>query len=358
MSPRRVAALLAAAVVLIVLAIWVASQRHLERSTQAGDLVLPGLEAALNSVTRVELKKGDGTHATLERRGERWMVAERAWPADFGKVRKLLLDLGSLKVVEEKTRLPANYPQLGVEDVNSPKATGTQVDVVTPAKTFALIVGRPSDAKSGYVRLAGAEQSLLAAPTLTVDAEPKSWLDTTLIDVAADRVRAIEERPASGAGFNATRAKKEQTDFTVSPIPHGRELTSPGAADPIASSLSQLTLEDVQKGSAPGDAKVSHATLQTFDGLAIDATGRKDGSRMLVAFSATSTAKATAAEAQQLNTRLGGWEFEIPEYRYSQIFRSLDDLLKPPPQPRKKPASHAAAGAASKSGAAAATPHE
>lgn len=343
MSQRRVAALLAAAVVVIVFAIWVASQRHLERSTQSGDLVLAGLEPALNSVTRIVVKKGDGTHTTLERQDNRWMVAERSWPADFGKVRKLLLDLGSLNVVEEKTRLPANYPRLGVEDVNSPRATGTQVDVITPAKTFAIIVGRPSDAKSGYVRVAGAVQSLLAAPMVTVDAAPKSWLDDTLIDVAADRVRAIEERPAAGAGFNATRVKKEQNDFTVSPIPRGRELTSASAADPIASSLSQLTLEDVQKGPAPADARSAHAILQTFDGLTVDAAGRKDGSRMLVAFTATSSDKATAAEAQQLNARLNGWEFEIPEYRYTGIFRSLDDLLKPPPQPKKKPAGRAAA---------------
>ena len=335
-SPRRVAALLAAALALIVFAIWLSSQRHLERSSEAGDLVLPGLEPVLNSVTRIAVKKGDGTHVTLERAGNHWTVAERAWPADFSKVRKLLLDLGALNVVEEKTRLPANYPRLGVEDVNSAKATGTEVDVVTPTKTFALIVGRPSDAKSGYVRVAGAEQSLLAAPTVSVDAEPKSWLDNTLINIAAERVRAIEERPAAGAGFNATRDKKEQTDFAVSPIPAGRALTTAAAADPIASSMSALTLEDVQKGTAPADAKVSHAILQTFDGLAIDAAGRKDGSRMLITFNPTSTGKAAETEAQQLNARLGGWEFEIPEYRYTAIFRTLDDLLKPLPQPKKK----------------------
>lgn len=335
-SPRRVAALLAAALALIVFAIWLSSQRHLERSTEAGDLVLPGLEPVLNSVTRIAVKKGDGTHVTLERAGNHWTVAERAWPADFSKVRKLLLDLGALNVVEEKTRLAANYPRLGVEDVNSAKATGTEVDVVTPTKTFALIVGRPSDAKSGYVRVAGAEQSLLAAPTVSVDAEPKSWLDNTLINVAAERVRAIEERPATGAGFNATRDKKEQTDFTVSPIPAGRALTTAAAADPIASSMTALTLEDVQKGTAPADAKVSHAILQTFDGLAIDAAGRKDGSRMLITFNATSTGNAAETEAQQLNARLGGWEFEIPEYRYTGIFRTLDDLLKPLPPPKKK----------------------
>ena len=32
-------------------------------------------------------------------------------------MRKLLLDLANLEVVEEKTSEPANYAQLGVEDV-------------------------------------------------------------------------------------------------------------------------------------------------------------------------------------------------------------------------------------------------
>jgi hypothetical protein len=75
---------------------------------------------------------------------------------------------------------------------------------------------------------------------------------------------------------------------------------------------------------------------------------------MLIAFTATSSDKATAAEAQQLDTRLGGWEFEIPEYRYSGIFRALDDLLKPPPEPKKKKAAaHAPAPGTAKSPAAA-----
>ena len=124
MTPRRLAALFIAGLAIIVFAVWLSSQRHLERATTAGQLVLPGMEQALNSITEVPLTKGDETHTTLKKGATDWIVDERGYPADSGKVRKLLLDLASLNVVEEKTRMPANFPQLGVEDVNSPKATG------------------------------------------------------------------------------------------------------------------------------------------------------------------------------------------------------------------------------------------
>lgn len=351
MTPRRVALLLLGGVVLVVFAIWLASQRHLEHATLTGDLVLPGLEHSLNTVSEVDLRRGDGTRVTLKRDGGGWLVGERAWPAESGKVRKLLLDLGALNVVEEKTRLPANYGQLGVDDVTTPKATGTEVDVVTPAHTFALIVGHTSSGKSGYVRVAGSAASLLAAPLLTPDADPKTWLEHALVDLPVARVREVEAKPAAGPGYTAQRAKKEDPDFTVAPLPKGRELTGAGAADSIAAALAGLTLEDVQKGTAPADAKVSRAVYRTFDGLELEVAGRKDGARSLIALAARSLGADAQAEAQRLNARLSGWEFEIPEYKYSAIFRSLEDLLKPraePKQAAKKAAGKAPAAAAAK----------
>jgi len=335
---RRMALLLLFAVALLGVAVWLASRRHLERATLAGDLVLPGFEQHLNELTQVKLSKVYGTHATLRKDSTGWSVAEREWSADASKVRKLLLDLGALNVVEEKTRLAANYPQLGVEDVTSPKATGTLIELVSPARSWTLIVGKSSSGKSGYVRLAGAAQSLLAAPLLIVDAEPKSWLERTLLDLGVDRVRQVEERPASGAAFSATREKKEQSEFAVTPLPKGRELTGPAAAQPIAAALGTLTLDDVSKPGAPADTARSRAIYRTFDGLEVEVAGHKDGTRSLIAISARSTTQDAAAEAQKLTARLGGWEFEIPDYKYQGIFTPLEELLKKPPEPAKKPA--------------------
>ena len=335
MNSRRVILLLAAGLIVIAFAIWLSSQRHLERATQSGDLVLPGLEKAVNDITEVRLTKGDQTHTSLKKGATDWLVGERDYPADTGKVRKLLLDLSSLNVVEEKTRNPANYPQLGVEDTTSAKATGTRVALVTPAKVFEIIVGKPSSAKSGFVRLPTQPQALLAAPSVSVDADPKHWLDNTLIDLKQERVKEVEEKPSDGPAYKASREKKEQSDFTVSNIPKGRELSSPVAADSIAGSLSALTLDDVRKGSAPGDAKISHVIFRTFDGLEVDVAGRKDGAHDLISITARSTAKETADEAQKLTAQYQGWEYEIPAYKYDVIFTTLDSLLKPVEPPKK-----------------------
>jgi hypothetical protein len=336
MTPRRVAILLGAGVVVVAFAMWVSSKRHLDRATHAGDLVMPGLESTLNTVTEIRLTKGDETHTTLKKSATDWIVGERGYPADSGKVRKFLLDLGSLNVVEEKTHNPANYPQLGVEDVTSPKATGTRVDLVTPPKVYGLIIGKSSSAKSGYVRIPTSQLTLLAAPSLTVDADPKRWLDHTVVDIKQESVKEVEVKPGEGPAYTASREKKEQTDFTVSSIPKGRELSSPVAADSIAGALGGMTLDDVRKPAAPADAKVSHAIFRTFDGLEVDVAGHKDGTQTFITITPRSTAKDTEVEAQKLTAQLQGWEYEVPSYKYDGIFKPLEDLLKKLPEPPKK----------------------
>jgi hypothetical protein len=342
MTARRVAILLVAGVLAIALAIWLSSKRHLERATLAGETVLTGLDkTTLNSISEVRLSKGDGTKTTLKKGATDWTVAERGYPADSGKVRKLLLDLAAMNVVEEKTRTPENYAALGVEDTTSNKAAGTRVDAVTPTKTFSLIVGKSSGAKSGYVRVANSPQSLLAAPLITVDADPRRWLDHTLIDIPQDRIKEVSVKPAQGPGYTATRASKDQADFAVAEVPKGRELSSPAAADPISGSLGAVSLDDVRHaptapaaGSPP--VALSHAIFRTFDGLEIDVAGHKDGNSTFVSFTPRSTAKESQTEAQTLASRLEGWEFEVPSYKYDGMFRPLEDLLKKPPEPAAK----------------------
>ena len=121
------------------------------------------------------------------------------------------------------------------------------------------------------------------------------------------------------------------------PVAFG-ELTSAAAAEPITTALGSLTLEDVRKGAGTADPPAARATFRTFDGLELELAGRKDGTHSLIAITARSTAKETAAEAEQLAARVTGWEFEIPDYKYAAIFTPLDQLLQPLPTPAKKEA--------------------
>ena len=56
------------------------------RARLTGDPVLPGLEHGVNTVTEVRLRRADDTHATLKKEASEWLVAERGWPAETGKV--------------------------------------------------------------------------------------------------------------------------------------------------------------------------------------------------------------------------------------------------------------------------------
>jgi hypothetical protein len=330
-TPRRVVILLIAGVIVIAGSLWLASQRHLEPATLAGAAVLPSLQKSLNDVTEIHLAKGDGTHTTLKRGSTDWRVAERDYPADSGRVRKLLLDLGALKVIEEKTRNREFYPQLGVEDSDSAKSSSTLVQVVTPAKSFALIVGKPAQGKSGYVRVVHAEPSLLAEPLISVDADPRRWIDRTVVDIGEQRVKEARVEPAAGPAYTATRDAPQQTDYKVTSIPKGRELSSSSAANEAGSAFTALQADDVRRAppAAAADApKPDHAIFRTFNGLELDVTGRVEGEHHFITLLARSSAKESQAEADAINKRLQGWQIEIPGYKYQAMFRPLEDLLK------------------------------
>ena len=341
MTARRVSVLFGIGIAIIALAAWVSSRNQSGGESIAGTAVLPGLEGSLNEVTQIRITKADHTRTTLERRARDWVVAERGYPADSGKLRQLLLDLGSLQAVERKTRLARNYRVLGVQDVTAPKAAGARIDIVSPGKTWSLIVGNSMDANDCYVRVVDSPQSLLAKPLILVDADPKLWLDPTVLDINQSRVSEILEQPAKGAGFSASRDKKAQADFTVHGIPRGRELTGADAADSMGSALSGLTLTDVRKSAAaPPGTELSHALFRTFGGLEIDVSGYKQANEDYIDVSAKATDKSADAEAAEINSRVQGWDYEIPDYRYSEIFQPLDGLLKPLPA-KKPPARHA-----------------
>jgi Domain of unknown function (DUF4340) len=371
MTQRRVVGLLVAAVVIAALAFALASRSPRNAPTGAGQVVLEGLKPVVNDVTELRIAKGDGTHVTLRKQPASWQVVEREYPADSGKVRKLLLDLSALAVVEEKTSDPASYDRIGVEDVKSAKSTGARVEAVTPKKVYSVIVGRTSGMKSTYVRVSGAAQSFLASPQIMPDANPKQWLAREVVDIPESRIKEVDVKPASGPAYTVARDKKEQTDFTVSNIPKGRELSSAGAGDAVAGELASFTMDDVRRAPAADAAAkpAESATFRTFDGLELQVDGQKDGDNHYVSITprsiagdatketakdaakdaakdgATDTVKDTATEAQTLEARVKGWQYEIPGYKYDGLFKPLEDLLKKPEPKEEKKTAKKPAGA-------------
>jgi hypothetical protein len=321
MTQTRFTLLLIAALVAICGAFYLSSQRNLRPDTLGGPL-FPTLAPELDTVTDVSITKGSPTPAvTLHKTGAQWSVAERAdYPADVAKLRRLLRSLGDAKVVEEKTSDPANYPIIGVEDPTKPGASGVEVSVAAKDGKYALIVGKPVG-EGTFARRVGESKSYAVEPALSVEAEPRSWIETRLIDIPSSSIQSIEFKPATGPGYTLRRLKPKEDGFALDQVSAGRKPLDAKALAPSASTLSGLTAEDV---AAAGDIDFGHSAQTIFtleDGTVLTATGAAVGDKRWIEIQSSKDAALT----QKARNRA----FEVASYRYDAIFRPLDQLLVP-----------------------------
>ena len=337
--------------------------------------------------------------ATLKRGADGWTVAEKAnYPADVAKIREFLLKLDQATLIEQKTSNEKRYVELGVDDVKDKDAKGVQVELAGLDKPVKLIVGNFNGGGGGgtFVRRAGDPQTWLANGNLTVAKNTADWEKRDLTDIAATRLQSVMLTSPDGKVLKAAKQQRTDSNFKLADIPAGREASSEFAANSLGSVLSNLRADDAlpAKDMAPPE-KVHKAQYAAFDGLVIDITAwDKDGKDYAqlaahldsvaahadidqeqakaradydAAITAASkkaadeksdVAKAEAGvpkplavsdaakdrqdkldalnkEIETLNKTFNGWTFAIPSYKFSDISKSMDDLLKPLEQ--KKP---------------------
>jgi hypothetical protein len=373
MTPRRLLILGIVAVLAIGGGLWLA-QRQSATPASAYGLVYPELKKQLDSVNAVRIyKAGDVRAVEIARKDpadqSTWGVSERAgYPVDAAKLRKLLLAIADAKIFEQKTSDPAHYKSLGVEDTTAADATSVRIELAGTAPPVNLIVGKQGiGAQSQYVRRAGEADSWLVSTSIDSAATPDAWLEKDVIDVGADRIQSAAITPAGAKTYTAAKKTRADADFGVDGVPKGKELSAPSAANSFATALVGTTLADVQPAGAMTSAPNAHATYKTFDGLVADIDGwahddkhyiairtsfdaaqaerfkaptadekqdpkadsaKADSKAAEHAAPAQSAAPDVAGQAATLNTKLSGWVYEIPSYKYEAIFRPLDELLK------------------------------
>jgi hypothetical protein len=295
---------------------------------------------------------------TVHQQSGRWTVAELGdYPADVSKLRKLLLALSDAKIIEEKTSNPASFPIIGVEDPSSPGATGAEIRVTAQDGKHAVIIGKPTGA-GNFARRAGEKTSYIVEPGISFEAEPRYWIDSHLIDIAAGSIQSIEVKPAAGAAYTVHRAiaaagasaavpgpaaaganaapgstagagaatgpsagAAAAGNFVLDGVPLGRKAADAAVLAPSPTTFGGLTADDV---TTVGDIDFSKATVATVtlsDGSAITVTGATSGDKHWVHLQASKDAA--------LNAKAAGRAFEIAGYRYDAIFRPLEQLLVP-----------------------------
>ncbi len=332
MSRQRFLWLLAAALLVISVALYLNTRRNVSRESHGLPLLLPTLAGELDSVTRLSVRKGAATPSvTLHKAANLWTVAERGdYPADVTKLRRLLVSLGDARIVEEKTSDPANFSIIGVQDPTQPGATGVEVTVAARDGTHAIIVGK-SGGDGNFARRAGENKSFLVEPAIVVETQPRDWIDARLIDVPVASIQSIEVKPATGPGYLTRRVKSNEDAFALEGLPAGRKAVDPHALAPSNTVLGNLTAEDVAAAADIDFSKPSQAIVTLSDGAVITVTGAPAGDKRWIQLK-SSKDEALTAKAQ-------GRAFEVAGYRYDAIFRPLEQLLVPKESPAaaKKP---------------------
>lgn len=306
--------------------------------TAAGMPVLPRLTASLGDVATLAVKHADAG-LTLERRDDKWVVAEKGgYPADEAKVRQALLGLAELTFVEPKTAKPDLYPRLDVEDLK-PGAKSADVEAKDASgKTIAeLIVGkrRPDQLGGGndgiYVRRLGEAQSWLAKGSLDVTGDAKEWLDKKIAAIPPARIKSVRMTHADGSTLTVEREKPEDK-FAVAGAPADTKYKSDFALAEPASFLDNVELTDVQpadKAQLPTDG-VTKAEIATFDGLTVAVSAVESNGAQWVRLSATGAGEAAEKEAKDLDAKTGAWVYAVLPYKVNPLKTKLEDLVEPP----------------------------
>ena len=344
MSRQRFIALVVAAVLAISGALYLSTQRNLPRDVH-GTALLPSLANELNTVTALSVRRGRAIPTvTVHQQSGRWTVAELGdYPADVSKLRKLLLALSDAKIVEEKTSNPASFPIIGVEDPSSPGATGAEIRITAQDGKHAVIIGKTTG-EGNFARRAGEKTSYIVEPGISFEAEPRYWIDSHLIDIAAGSIQSIEVKPAAGAAYTIHRANAAggagaavAGNFVLDGVPVGRKAADPAMLAPSPTTFGGLTADDVTTVGDIDFSKATVATVTLFDGSVITVTGATSGDKHWVHLQAGKDAA--------LNAKAAGRAFEIAGYRYDAIFRPLEQLLVPKESPAAKKRSSSAAAA-------------
>jgi hypothetical protein len=392
MNQKTLVGLAIAALVAIIAAIAInrANRPHSESGAEQSSWLAPQLRDHVNDVSALVVTGADDkTLATLKRGTDGWTLAEKGgYSVDTGKLREFLLKLADAKLVEQKTANKDKYATLGVEDVSAKDAKGLQVELDGLAQPLKLIIGIANPRGGTFVRRAGEAQSWLASTTLTVEKNAADWLKKDLVDIAANRIESVTITHPDGKRVRVTKDAEGDANFTLADIPKGREAGSEYTTNGLASTLADLRFDDVlpAKDAAPDD-KALQARYAAFDGLVVDVTAwekdGKDDAQFAVSLDPaqadkgiaaaqtkakadfeTATTTVTAAkkddkpgdaadvpikplavsdaakdhenrlaalnrEVADLNARFNGWTYVLPAYKYANINKSPDDLLKP-----------------------------
>ena len=165
--------------------------------TVDGEKLFPKLAASLNDLAWLRLSRG-AAKVEFTDINQHWVVVEKGnYPAAASKVRRLLLGLSELTLVERKTDRPELFSRLDLDDPATGKGTLVQLQDRLGKPVADLIVGKTRHDRLGgghdgvYVRKPGDNQTWLASGSLDVGGGAIDWIDRRIMDLPNSRIASV-----------------------------------------------------------------------------------------------------------------------------------------------------------------------
>lgn len=335
---RNLAALTGVAALAILLAVLALNHRAAVVAPKYEEQTfLPGLAHALNAgeVTHIRIQSKQKSFEVAFVPVKGWVLPDNDnYPASFAMVKQTLVALAALQTVEPKTGNPELYSYVGLDA--PPKGNGVSVTLSNDkGKVLAALIIGKSEALGNeagfFVRKAGEKQSWLVKSPSDIKTSPADWMDKNVVAVDRTRVASITVEPISGPAYTISRATPGEESFSVAPLPKGRELAYAGAADGVASALSDFSFDDIAHSIDFDFNSSAKMTVRAFDGLLVTVNVVvKDGASWVRIFAEAEPGKRKAAkEALAINAKTAGWAFKLPGFKASLFAQPLETLLKP-----------------------------
>lgn len=296
----RVAGLLAIAMMML-LAI---PQLRDDGMDESAGPVLPGMKAALGAASRLTVSSAGKTLVMLEKKEGNWLVAEKSgYPADFENLSGLLNRLADLQIAERKTSKAENHARLGVAENGDSAALKVSV---MANQDFVLLVGNEATSRGTFVRHPGENQVYLSASTIDVSRDPMDYLDPVFLDIESSDVSRV--KVTSRAGELIVERDPESGDMLIQDLPEGAEVRYETIADSLARMFINLRFTDVEPYDGSRFTNPSVTSVTTSDGESLVIRSREvEGTYW--------------AHVDEI------WQYEISEYTFNELNRSMTDML-------------------------------
>ena len=316
--------------------------------------MFPKLQDRLNDVIKIEIETKDETFS-VERRDESWTLPSRDnFPADVSVVRRTLIDLAALELIEKKTAQSARHKSIGL-DAPSDGGDGVLVRIyggddlpIAGAIVSSFQPGGGTDRL--YVRWPAEDQTWIAKGDLDLSERAEQWIATDVLAVKRADIRAVDVVPFEGPPYRLSRDNDETPDFTLETVPEGRKAKPAYSWNTTGFALTSLNISDVRATTAAWSLDKGRVTYELFDGtvLTFGLAGQEDDLQWLTLVDARAPApmpqepgEAPTAEdipelekdpgdrVAQIRARMDGWDFAIPQFKFEQFVKPLEELLEP-----------------------------